>query len=216
MIHKITHKKGFHISEGVYLAQDVSRILALPYRKVYHLMKGYWNSYPFGEELRQAVNFYSLIEFYVYFQCRQGGMSAQRFRSYHQRLSDTLQTRYPFAHHTLSTDFRRLWTKIHKNEAGMGAARPFDLWPILERFLHNISYGPDMMAVRYYPRGRSVQVVVDPRHQFGQPVVAGTNIRTKNLYSLHAGGETVRTISSLYNISVEKVQDAISFHTILS
>lgn len=207
-------KETAKLGEGIYLTPDVARILNLPYHKVYSLMKGYWQGYAFGEVGNKAVNFYSLIEFYIYFQCRQNGMSSQKFKKYHQQLSSSLKTKYPFAHHKIRTDFKGIWAEVEENLVKADGRHQFDLLPILETFLHNVSYGNNKMANKYYPLGKNTKVVVDPMHQFGQPVVDGTNIKTKTLYSLHLGGETNKTISSLYNISVAKVRDAISFHTI--
>ncbi len=208
-----TDKEESKIGEGIYLTPDVARILNLPYQKVYSLMKGFWQGYAFGDKGNKAVNFYSLIEFYIYFQCRQNGMSAQKFKKYHSRLSATLKTKYPFAHHKIRTDFRNIWAEVEGNLIKADGKHQYDSLHLLEKFLHNVSYGENNMAIKFYPLGKQTKVVVDPKHQFGQPVVDGTNIKTKSLYSLHLGGETNKTISNLYNISLDKVRDAITFHT---
>src|SRR5258706_13789135 len=105
VIRKATPKLG----EGIYLTKDVAKILNLPYQKVYKLMSGFWDAYTFGEERNKAVNFYSLIEFYIYFHCRQNGMPAQRLKKYHTQLSKDLQTHYPFSHFEIMTDFKNMW-----------------------------------------------------------------------------------------------------------
>lgn len=201
------------LGEGIYLTSDVANILKLPYHKVYRLMKGYWQAYSFGDEGNKAVNFFSLIEFYIYFQCRENGMSSQKFKKYHTKLSKTLHTKYPFAHFKIRTDFKNIWAQVEDNLVKADGKDQFDLLPLLEDFLLNVSYGDDKMAIRYYPLGKQAKVVVDPKRQFGQPVVDGTAIKTKSIYSLHLGGETNKRISNLYNISEDKVRDAIRFQT---
>ena len=67
------------------------------------------------------------------------------------------------------------------------------------------------MAKKFFPLSNSKNVVVDPKKQFGQPIINGTTIKTETIYSLYRGGETVESISILYNLTPEKVQDAIAF-----
>jgi uncharacterized protein (DUF433 family) len=201
------------IGEGIYLTPDVAKILNLKYSKVYNLMKGYWLAYSFGEDGNKAVNFYSLIEFYVFFQCRQNGMSAQKFKKFHKQLSNNLQTKYPFAHYKIRTDYKNVWAEVGENLVKADGKTQYDILPILDKFLHNVSYDENNMAAKYYPLGKDAKVVVDPTYQFGQPVVEGTRIKTKSIYNLHLGGESEKRICNLYNISQDKVRDAIRFHT---
>lgn len=209
-----TYKETAKLGEGIYLTSDVARILNLPYHKVYQCMRGFWQGYAFGKEGNRAVNFYSLIEFYIFYQCRQNGMSAQQFKKLHTRLSQTLKTRYPFAHHKISTDYKQFWAEVDGNLVKADGKQQFDFLPLMANFLHNLSYGKNNMASQFFPLGKKVKVVVDPLYQFGQPVVSGTNIKTKSLFNLHLGGESLKTIGLLYNISEGKVRDAIKFHTI--
>lgn len=206
-------KETPQLGEGIYQTSDVAKILKLPYRKVYNLMKGFWQSFTFGDEGNKAVNFYSLIEFYIYFQCRENGMSAQKFKKFHKVLSTNLETKYPFAHYNIRTDYKNIWAEVEDNLVRADGKTQFDFLPLLDKFLHNVSYGANNMADRYFPLGKDVKVVVDPMNQFGQPCVYGTAIKTKSIYSLHLGGETHKRISNLYDIPEDKVRDAIRFHT---
>jgi uncharacterized protein (DUF433 family) len=205
--------KAARLGEGIYLTTDVAKILNLDYHKVYQLMKGYWQAYTFGDVGNKAVNFYSLIEFFIYFQCRENGMSAQKFKKYHRELSKIFHTKYPFAHYKIRTDFKNIWAEVSNNLVKADGKTQYDILPILDKFLHNVSYGENNMAIKYYPLGREIKVVVDPKHQFGQPVIEGTRIKTKSIYNLHLGGESEKRICNLYNISQDKVRDAIRFHT---
>lgn len=201
------------LGEGIYLTRDVADILSLPYHKVYHLMRGFWNSYTFGGDGNKAVNFYALIEFYIYFQCRQNKMSAQKIKKYHAQLAKDFDTKYPFAHYRIRTDFKNMWAESKGNLVKADGKHQYDLLPLLDKFLHKVSYDNNNMAVRFYPLGKATKVVVDPQFQFGQPIVDGTGIKTKSIYNLHLGGETDKRIGNLYNIEIDKVRDAIKFHT---
>ncbi len=81
----------------------------------------------------------------------------------------------------------------------------------MEEFFEKIEFDDNNIAVRFFPLANSRNVVVDPKHQFGQPVISGTNIKIQTIFSLYQGGETLKDISSLYDISIDKVKDAIAF-----
>jgi uncharacterized protein (DUF433 family) len=212
-IHQTIHPVTPQLGEGIYLTTDVAYILNLPYQNVYRLMRGFWHAYTFGTEKNKAVNFYALIEFYIYFQCRQGGMSAQKIKKYHEQFKEDLNTPYPFAHFEIRTDFRNMWARESENLIKADGKHQYDLLPLLNNFLHRVSYGENNLAAKYFPLETSKNIVVDPKHQFGEPVVIGTNIKTKSIYSLHVGGESNKRISNLYDIPMSKVRDAIRLHT---
>lgn len=201
------------IGEGIYLTRDVADILHLPYRDVYRLMKGFWHGHTFGEKGNKAINFYALIEFYIYFQFRSNQMPSQRIKKFHKQLSVDLKTKYPFAHYKISTDYRNIWAQTNENLLKADGSRQFDLLPLLDEFLHKVSYDDSNMAVKFYPLGKTGKIVVDPKKQFGQPVIEGTGIKTKTIYSLHKGGEIDKQISNLYDVPVDKIRNAIRFHT---
>lgn len=59
-------------------------------------------------------------------------------------------------------------------------------------------------------RTKSKYIEVRPDVQFGKPCVRGTRITIDILKELKKGGETVETISFLYNLSPEKVRAALN------
>jgi uncharacterized protein (DUF433 family) len=59
--------------------------------------------------------------------------------------------------------------------------------------------------------GKEHQIVVDPHHQFGQPVIENTNLLAETIYDLCKAGEKKEMLSHLYNISVKEINDAVAF-----
>jgi uncharacterized protein (DUF433 family) len=53
--------------------------------------------------------------------------------------------------------------------------------------------------------------VVDPHHQFGQPVIENTNLLADTIYSMYKKEEPVKLIARLYEITEKQVADAINF-----
>ncbi len=55
-------------------------------------------------------------------------------------------------------------------------------------------------------------MVVDPHHQFGQPILHGTNINAEVIFSMYESGEPVESIGILYDLTKKQVNDAIFFY----
>ena len=81
----------------------------------------------------------------------------------------------------------------------------------IEKFCMKIEFDKSKMAERYYPLGKQHHIVVAPHHQFGQPVIAGTNILVDTIYSLYKAKEPVPRIARLYELNEKQVCDAIAF-----
>lgn len=206
------------LGEGVYLPMDVAQILKLPYHKVKYLMKTFWEGYSFGNERNKAINFFSLIEFYTYYHLREKGYTPKQIKDFHSQLVKAYNTTYPFASINVLTPKKRtkkskIWYEYQGNVIkGDGRLQP-SIQQFVQPFLRQIEFGDDLLAKRFYPLKHTKNVVVDPLHQFGQPVINGTNLQTKTIHRLYDAGETKSNICILYDISGKQVDDAIRLHT---
>lgn len=201
------------LGEGIYSPADIANILQLPYHKVNVLIRGFWQVKTVGRDRNKSVNFLSLIEFYIYYFLREKGISAQKIKKLHSLLSKDFNTKYPFASLKIRTQKKEIWVdylgQLLKADGKLQPAfRTF-----IEEYLSNVEYGNDSLAKRYYPLTTSRNVVIDPSHQFGQPVINGTNLQTKAIYSLYQAGESKSNICILYEISEIQVNDAITYYT---
>lgn len=206
------------IGEGIYLPLDVSIILKLPYHRVKYLMNTFWETYTLGEKGNRAINFFSLIEFYTYYNLREKGYKSKYIKDFHNQLSKAYKTPYPFASVNVLTPKKRTKkSKIYYEYAGnymMGDGRQQPLiLSFVKPFLKQIEFGDDLLAKRFYPLHHTKNVVVDPLHQFGLPVINGTNLQTQTIFNLYDAGEAKGNICILYDISVKQVDDAIRLHT---
>lgn len=206
------------IGGGIFLTNDVAEILHLPYQKVRRWMIEFWDTqlageyqYSFGEKGNKAINFYTLIEFYTFYQLRLKGLSTQKILKAHSIISKDLNTHYPFAR-SVRTDGRQIWYDYLDQLINANGKQQLDLKPILAPFLDRIEFGKNDYAERYFPLPNSKNVVVDPKHQFGQPTVYGRNIRTETLFKLYEGGESKKNISILYDLTSKQVSDAIRYY----
>jgi len=213
------------LGEGIYFLKDIATILDLDYQLVRRWIAGYWDEHfksTFGEKKNRAINFYSLIEFYTFYKLREKGVSPQELRKAHKVISEELNTPYPFAtadafnfevRITKKKTKKFVWYTIDDALVRADGKHQITIADsFVRKFIEKIEYDKNNLAKRFFPLDNSKNIVVDPHHQFGQPTVEGTNIKTQTIYHLHLGGETNENICTLYHLSHDKVEDAIKFH----
>jgi uncharacterized protein (DUF433 family) len=218
MTKSINSKITPEIGAGIYLTADVAQILQLPSATVRRWLNEFWDgrfandfTYSFGDKKNKAVNFYTLIEFYTFYQLKENGFSTQKIQKFHAAIAKELNTRYPFARN-IHTDGKYVWYEYLGELIKADGKLQFDLQGILAPFLKKIQFGKNDLAEKYFPLDNSKNVVVDPKHQFGQPVIHGKNIRTEVLKKLYDGGETPEHLGVMYDLTISQVEDALKYY----
>jgi uncharacterized protein (DUF433 family) len=214
--------KIFDLGTGIYTLPDVAAILGLPQTKVRRWLQEYWHahfgktdqiSFSDGTGRELVTNFYTLIEFFTFYQLRAEGVSAQRIVKAHKVLEDVLKTAYPFATSSILTDGKGvLFTGEIGNIIQADETLQITIKEVLAPFCKKIEFDRNALAKSFFPLGRDHDVLVDPHRQFGQPIVRGTNILTETVFNLHRGGESADFIARIYDLTPRQVQDAITFH----
>lgn len=212
------------IGYGVYTVSEAATLLGLPTGKVRYWLNKFWDErlqsdsylkYSWGEGRGKAVNFYTLIEFFIFYHLRKSGVPASRILKSHQFLAKEFGVAYPFAVYKIMTDGKSILFSADQGESIASADKKlqYNIPGIIKDFVQKIEFekGSDL-AERFFPDGKQSAVVVDPKHQLGQPVIQGTNILARSIYSLHKGGETTDFIASLYQLNSKQVHDAIAFY----
>ena len=212
------------LGHGIYTASDISRILGFSYAKVSNYLNKYWDT-RLGKEMfhdtyswsvnnrTKAVNFYVLIELYTFIKLQEEGVSTQQIFKTRQQMAKELKVPYPFAYAGILSDGRKIWYENKGNILNSDGTRQINIREIIKPFLKKIEFSKkDNLAERFYPEGKKSSVVVDPHHQFGLPVIKGTNINTAVIYSMHESGEKIKSIGVLYDLTAKQVKEAIRFH----
>jgi uncharacterized protein (DUF433 family) len=209
------------VGTGIYTLADISTILKLAPAKVNRWMNEYWNlqfskavkpGFTSGAGRDRVTNFLTLIEFFTFYQLRAEGVSAPKIVKAHHILEKTFQTPYPFATSQILTDGKAVLFSgevgdiIHADDTLQIAIRE-----ILSPFCKKVEFNHNDLAMRFFPMGRNHNVVIDPKRQFGQPIIEGTNILTETIFNLFKGGESVDMISRLYDLTPHQVSDAVDY-----
>jgi uncharacterized protein (DUF433 family) len=214
-------KKKPSLGIGLYTIPDVANILNLDGNLVQRWLREYWgnrfsagqgNLSSWGKGRDKAVHFFTLIEFYVFYQLRKQGVSAQNIAKSYEIIRHELDTAFPFANSMILTDGKKIFYSSDGDLIiNADKSKQINFKSIIEQFCHKIDFDKDAYALRYWPLGKEKNIVVDPRHQLGQPTVKNTNILAETLYTMYTSGEKISFISSLYDVPENDVRASIEF-----
>ncbi len=209
---------------GIYTVPDIAQILRIPYYKANRWISEYWDNrfgrvfqskYSWTDGKSKAISFHTLIELYIYIQFSEAGVKTKEILQAHKILSNKFNTPFPFATSYIldhiSTDGSKIFFMV--NDAviyNIDGTNQLNL-KFIESFFKKIDFTDDNLASRLWPLGRKKSVVIDPSHQFGQPVIDGTNIIPSTLFNLFQAGEPVDFIASIYGLKQKEVRDAIAY-----
>lgn len=208
---------------GAYSISEVARILGLSYNKVFRWLKKYWDG-ELGLEYKsqyswisgdsQLMSFHTLVEFYVMMTFSDSGVKTREVLNAHKELSRLYNSPFPFAHRAVSrnmhTDGRKIFLATNKGIITLDGTNQLNL-QLLKLFFKKMEFDSEDLASRFWPLGKDKNIVVDPDHKLGHPVINGTNIFPQVIYNHHLADESPEYISFLYDISINSVLDSIEY-----
>ena len=210
------------IGQGIFTAADAARILKMPYPKANYWFKYYAKQklsvatefiYHFPVRDIIAVNFLTLIEMYVFYILKENGIKTSKIVKAHTIMSNFSRTPYPFAKEDIYINSNKKSLLFGREDQLITADEHLQTVMIqgLKLFIDKVQFNDEGIANKFYPLGKDKTIVVNPEHQFGQPIIEGTNILTETIYNLSVGGDSHGFIANLCDISLKNVEDAIEF-----
>lgn len=211
------------LGQGMYSISDAAIILDMPVNKVRLWVNKYWefefvkeqhNSrvYTWGEKQEKALHFMTLIEIIAVHSFREIGVSFPKIKLAHEMLAKLLDTPYPFAHAKLMSDGKRIFYEVDTALLEMNQKQQFSFTQLIAPYCKKIDFQEKThLAERYWPLGKDHNIVVDPRHSFGQPVISGTNTTAEAIINMLKAGESPQLIASLYELSPKDIEDVQAF-----
>ena len=211
--------ENIKLGEGVYNISDLSNILGVTPRSARYLFNKYVREvfpsitnfrYNFETETGLFVNFKSLLQFYVFLELKNRGHSNKKILSMYKFISEKYKTKYPFA----KKDIFSVGSEILTNHHGqlINQTLQLSMTEILEKYIHKIEFGQDGYAEKYFPLGKDKSIVVDPKIQFGSPTIKGTRVEIKTIKESFDSGDPKELIAKIYDLTMNQVEDAISFN----
>jgi uncharacterized protein (DUF433 family) len=165
-----------------------------------------------------ALSFVNLMEVLALSGFRSRGVSMQKLRRALAYVRRAMQVEHPLATERILSDGVELFWEYqerHSHEivlvnVGRGGQRAFP--EAVMRYLREVEWGRDTVASRWWPGAKVAgegEVVVDPRRAFGSPVIAGTGIRTEDVFLRFSAGEPLVQLADDYGLTVDQAEAAI-------
>jgi uncharacterized protein (DUF433 family) len=210
------HTTSVPIERGAYTLPDAARLLRLPPGRVRAWVLGAGGDGALahrGTGPDRTIGFHSLIELFSISELRGRGISWATLRAARQELVERFATTHPFALRGFLTDGKRLLRELGDQallELGTGGQTAFErvIGPFCKRLDFDAS---TQLASRFYPAESGRDIVIDPHHAFGRPVVQGTNVTTEALACLIRGGERIEDVALDFRLEPGQVETAWRF-----
>ena len=172
----------------------------------------------FASTHRDMVSFLQMIEIMVAGRFRKSGnrVSFKKVRVAHATAQQTWGVEHPFAHMTLEALGGHI---VHflKGSGGVNSFPALDApgqWtlPGLLRgeTVEQIEYH-DELAARWFPAGKSVPIVVDPRLSAGLPVIKGRGVTVQAIHKRFKSGLRIDFIARDFQMDPLLVETALQY-----
>ncbi|NUM80885.1 DUF433 domain-containing protein, partial [bacterium] len=128
-----------------------------------------------------------------------------------EAIAKDIKQPYPFAKSTLLADANQIWYKIRDQVINADTTHQLNFAQCVENYCRLIDFTNET-ASQLWPDGRNSCIIVNPHHQFGQPVIDGTNTTAETMFLMFKSGDSIEALSKLYKLPTQKISDAIHFY----
>lgn len=166
---------------------------------------------------RAWVPFSGLAEGFVLAAFRAAGVPLQRIRPAIEALSTTIGLPAALASEALMTDGAEILFDFGRHGGDVGAARAVEelvvvrngqhvFADVVRDHLRSVTYDGGWITVIRPPGFGDVDVIVDPRLNFGRPTIAGRGVRVEDVLSRIRAGESARDVAVDYGLPMAEVR----------
>jgi uncharacterized protein (DUF433 family)/DNA-binding transcriptional MerR regulator len=227
----VERKSGVeYLGHGIYTYKEASLITGVRVQTIRRWIEGYKNSNSKRTEQKpplfpsdyskigevKALSFMDIIEILFIKAFQKYGLSTQRIRKAVERASVLLSSPHPFAEKVFYTDGKTILARIAE-ESDMPDLidlinKQYQFDPIVLPELYKcIDFNDYDIAERYWPEGRNVDIVIDPKINFGKPSIFGPNIPIYTLYDLYKKGQSIEELAGWYDVDEKVVASALKY-----
>lgn len=207
------------LGKGIYSVSEASRLSGVSVQRIYSWFSraNRWGqpiiNGDFVASEHVCLSFLDLIDTLIVGKLREKGVSLQHLRQVHSILIKELKTPHPFCRRELLTDGRKIFIGLSDgiDENLRELLTGQHAFPeILKPILHSVEYDLDSLLARRWQIGKGV--IVDPKIQYGKPIIADEGIPTVVLASAYyANHENIKDVAEWYGVSRASVRTAVEF-----
>ena len=168
-----------------------------------------------SKENLAEVSFLQLAEIVVVSRFRQRKIKLDTLRQAHAYACSVLSLEYPFAWLNLKTDGVHVFSDFEKSHPDASLLTldkkgqltlPGNVIKALELFDYEEEF-----AARWYPIGRNVPIVIDPRYGAGRPTIPDRRLPIAVIYNRWKSGENIGFIASEYSLKPSLVETTLQY-----
>jgi uncharacterized protein (DUF433 family) len=216
--------KTSHLGVGMYSIADAARLIGEPKSNVYRWARPSVGLVPrYFDPAERTITFVELMELQFVKMFRDEGVSLQAIRKVSRVAAKTFKSDYPFSVKRFDTDGKTIFATLidDRNKELLEDLQRGQLvfGSIMRPFFHKLDYAAvDDTVTRFWPRGKSGRVVLDPRRKFGKPIDAESGISTQVIVdALKAGsGQKPAIVARWLGIPLAAVKAAEAFEKSLA
>ena len=158
-----------------------------------------------------GVSFTDLVEIVAIGGFKRRGFSVPTIRKIVENCQERFGESYPLSTQTFKVGGRDVFVSLESGLHDVLRRQGAVAWDeVLAPFLDTLDYR-DAFAYRWWPLGRSRQIVIDPAYGYGLPVIADSGVRTETIRERFEVGDSIAQIACDFNVQAEEVQSAIQF-----
>ncbi len=207
-------KKEIGLGTGIFLPADISLILGINSQKVNNWLKNYWGDKINYIDNIKAVNFHTLIEIYIFNTFLENGISRKKVKSFYKNLSEKFKFDFPFAHNNFYFSKNEIYT-FDKTENIFDTSFNYIIEEFIIPFTEKIEYSNiTNVALKFFPLGKDINIVIDPQIQFGKPTINGTRITTDVITEMLKNNFDVKDIANWYELDEKTVNNIANFYNV--
>lgn len=210
-----------------YLIMEAARYLVIPKSTVRSWVVGYPYTTQKGRKTFRPIivpaskeplllSFINLVEIHILDAIRrEHKVSLEKVRKAIDYLKREFPSKHPLADQQFETDGVNLFVEKYGQLIGISQDGQLAMKEVLRAYMRRVERDMAGIPVRLYPfTTTSIQsepklIVIDPRIAFGQPVIAGTGIRTATIAERYKAGESIGELADDYDLQPSQIEEAI-------
>jgi uncharacterized protein (DUF433 family) len=220
---------------GIYTIPEAARLSGVSPWRIRRWLRGYefpakhgrhrsepvWQGQLAVIDHSMAVGFLDLIEIRCVNAFIGAGVSWKTLRLAHAHAQRALKLTHPFCTNQFKLAGHEIILEVPRNGAepilwDVARDQP-EFGRITRPFLKDLEFLEGGLPQRWWPRGQSHLVALDPQRSFGQPIVFQEGVPTATLArSVRANKGSVREVARWFEISPTSVREAVEFERSLA
>ncbi|MCF2905702.1 hypothetical protein L0666_11950 [Octadecabacter sp. CECT 8868] len=208
------------LGRGIYTPRQAARLIGGSPQDVRRWTRGsgpsepLWNAYYQEIDDTAELSFADLVELRVVRALRRAGITMQAIRYAIAFAQETFDIEKPLSSKKFQTDGSQILMQAIENDGELvSLSKRYPGQKVFAKVvlpsLKNLEYDRGHVA-RWRP-ARTDTIVIDPKRQFGTPILDEYGVSTETLYSEFQSFENFSYLSEIYEVPKALIKDAINY-----